>query len=123
MSKKNPKDGLSDLEYERALVVAELIKRNVDDIISVIEANCKSDDIYTNLAAYSSLLGYISKFVQNQKHFCFSLLLRIAPRWLTQHVELESQKFSPNRLIWTIFLIHYWDVHQKQLKDRNSLRH
>ncbi len=57
MSKKDPKDELSDLDYERALVVAELIKKNVDDIISVITTNCKSSDIYTSLAAFSSLLA------------------------------------------------------------------
>ena len=65
MSKKDPKDGLSDLEYERALIIAQLIKRNVDDIIAVIDANSQSDDIYTSLAAYSSLLAVSSYMEYN----------------------------------------------------------
>lgn len=57
MSKNKKDDELTDSEYEKALIIAEMIKRNVEDIIAVVSANSSTGDIYSSLAAYSSLLA------------------------------------------------------------------
>lgn len=44
-----------DFSEEKALYVSEMIQTNMTDLIKTIYANIDEDDIYSMLAAYSSL--------------------------------------------------------------------